>query len=224
MIKERLARQVDALILRMAPVVARIPVAPDHLTLMGGAVSLLAGVAYAGGEVVLGGVVLIVAGAFDLIDGIVARSQGVASPAGSFLDATLDRVSDLAVLSGIAVGMAAAADPWGAALACWALSGSVLTSYAKARAEVVLGELSVGLMERAERVLVIIFASLIDQLVFGLWIVALGASITAVQRIVIARRRLRALGPGTPATHVGDPSDDGAVTRASADLSSSDAL
>ena len=196
MIKERLAREVDALILRIAPAVARIPLSPDHLTLLGGAVSLAAGAVYATGHPVIGGFVLILAGVFDLIDGIVARCQGVASPAGSFFDSTMDRVSDLAVLSGIAVNMARLGEPWGAALACWALSGSVLTSYAKARAEVILQEeLTVGWMERAERVLVIIVASIANQLVWGLWIVALGATATSLQRIWVARQRLLAKQP-----------------------------
>ena len=192
MIKEHFGQRVDRLILGVAPVVARIPLSPDQLTLIGVGASGLVALAYAFGAVQLAGALLIAAGACDLIDGIVARCQGTASRAGSFLDSTMDRVSDLLIFSGMAVGAARTGSPWLAALVCWALAGSMLTSYARARAEVELGEFTVGWMERAERFLVLLVFSLANQLVLGLWLIALGSTATTVVRILAALRRIDA--------------------------------
>ena len=199
MIKERFAKNVDAFILRHVPAVTRIPLSPDQLTLLGVGISLVAGIAFALGWVRTGGLLMILSGIPDLIDGIIARHRGTASTAGAFFDSTMDRVSDLLIFSGIAVGMAAARDPWGAALACWALSGSVVTSYARARAEVELGDLSVGIMERAERFIVLVAFSIFGFLALGLWIVAIFSTITCWQRITTAMSLLRSGDHSRPA-------------------------
>jgi phosphatidylglycerophosphate synthase len=196
-IKERFSRQVEDLILRRAQFVTRVPLSPDQLTLVGVAISAFVGLAYALGGVVVAGYLLILAGVFDLIDGVVARQRGLASPAGAFFDSTMDRVSDLLIFSGIAVGTASTGGAWSTALVCWALSGTVLTSYTRARAEAHLGEFSVGLMERAERFIVLIGFSLANRLDWALWIIALGSTVTSVQRVLTARRLLRETGtPG----------------------------
>ena len=198
MIKERFSRQVEDLILRRAQFVTRVPLSPDQLTLVGVAISVFVGLAYALGGVVVAGYLLILAGVFDLIDGVVARQRGLASPAGAFFDSTMDRVSDLLIFSGIAVGTASTGSAWSTALVCWALSGTVLTSYTRARAEAHLGEFSVGLMERAERFIVLIGFSLANRLDWALWIIALGSTVTSVQRVLTARRLLRETGsPGS---------------------------
>lgn len=190
MIKERFADQVDRLITDLVPSVSRIPLTPDQLTALGVGVSLVAGTAYAFGWVILGGILLIGAGAADLIDGIVARSRGTASAAGAFLDSSLDRLSDLLIFSGIIVGMAWTGRPGGAALVCWALAGATMTSYLRARAEAHGLDLSIGFMERAERFLVLIVCSLINQLEIGLWLIALGSTATSIQRLLAAHRML----------------------------------
>lgn len=202
MIKEHFGRRVDGWVLKLAPVVARIPLTPDQLTLLGVVASAVVAAAYALGAVQLAGLLLIVAGACDLIDGIVARSQGSESASGSFLDSTMDRVSDLLIFSGMIIGAASTGSPWLAALVCWALAGAVMTSYSRARAEVQLGEFSVGWMERAERFLVLLVFSLADQLVLGLWVVALGSTATSVVRIVVALQRIDA---AESATSAADP-------------------
>jgi CDP-diacylglycerol---glycerol-3-phosphate 3-phosphatidyltransferase len=203
-IKEHLSRQVEDLILRRAPFVTRVPLSPDQLTLLGVALSLGAGLAYALGAVVVAGCVLIPAAVADLIDGVIARRRGLASPAGAFFDSTMDRVSDLVIFSGIAVGTASAGGGWETALVCWALSGSVLTSYTRARAEALLGEFSVGFMERAERILVLIVLSLAGRLEWALWIIALGSTFTTVQRVLAARNQLREPGTGSHLRLVSD--------------------
>jgi phosphatidylglycerophosphate synthase len=193
LIKARFARDADRILHRVFPFLRGIRVSADTLTVLGAATSFLAGGAFAAGNLRLGGGVLVLAGFFDLIDGAVARSQGTSSVAGGFLDSTMDRLSDLFVYCGIAIGMARHADVAGVGLVSWALIASVMTSYVRARAERHLSRFEVGLMERAERVGLLALAAIVGYLQVGLWIVAIGATITALQRLVIARRLLREL-------------------------------
>ena len=204
MIKERFSSQVEGFILRRAEFLTRVPLTPDQLTLVGVGISGIAALAYALAAVKVAGYLLIAAGVADLIDGVIARKRGMASPAGAFFDSTMDRVSDLLIFSGIAVGVANTGSGWGTALVCWALSGTVLTSYTRARAEAQLREFSVGLMERAERFVVLIGFSLFDQLTWALWIIALGSTATSVQRILTARRMLRDASSGSHLRLVSD--------------------
>ncbi len=193
MIKARFGEDLDRAVHRVFPFLARTRISPDALTLLGMAVSLVAGVAFAKNEIRLGGFLLLLAGLFDLVDGVVARAQGTSSSAGAFLDSSADRVSDLVVFGGIACGLASRADVDGVALCLWALGASVMTSYTRARAERQLSRLEVGWMERGERFVVLILGAVTGLLEVALWIVALGATATAVQRVVVARRLLREL-------------------------------
>jgi len=105
----------------------------------------------------------------------------------------MDRLADLLVLSGIAIHMAANADAWGVALVCWVIIGSVMTSYTRARAEKHLARFTLGFLERAERCLILIVGALSGYLGLALWVVAIGATATAIQRLVAARHLLMEL-------------------------------
>jgi len=192
-IKARLGADLDRVVLAVFPFVARLRFKPDTLTVMGVGVSLLAAVAFAADQLAWAGVALLVAGFFDLIDGVVARSQGCSGASGGFFDSSMDRLSDLLIFSGLAIGMALSGNIWGVLLVCWALTGSVMTSYTRARAERHLAHFSVGVIERAERLVVLIIGSLTGWLEVALWVVAIGASLTTVQRLVVARRLLQEL-------------------------------
>jgi phosphatidylglycerophosphate synthase len=192
-IKARFGEDLDRAVHRLFPFVARTRVPPDALTLLGMGVSVVAGAAFAQGEVRIGGLLLLVAGLFDLVDGVVARAQGTSSSAGAFLDSSADRVSDLLVFGGIACAAAGQRDVAGVALCLWALGASVMTSYTRARAERQLARLEVGWMERGERFVVLVVGAVSGFLEVSLWIVALGATATTLQRVVVARRLLREL-------------------------------
>jgi CDP-diacylglycerol---glycerol-3-phosphate 3-phosphatidyltransferase len=189
-LKERYGASLDRLLLRIAPAIERIPLSANQLTLAGVAISAGVGAAFACGWTVLGGLLLCPAGFADLTDGVVARARGTASRAGAFFDSSMDRVSDLLIFGGMAVGAARTADVAQALLVSWALSAAVLTSYARARAESEIEELRVGFMERGERFLVLIPLALLDQLELALWLLALGGSATAAQRVWVAYRRI----------------------------------
>lgn len=193
MIKARLGAALDPVVQRMFPFLSRVRLSPDTLTVIGVVLAVIAGLAFATGRPIWAGLALLVSGFFDMADGVVARSQGTSSPAGGFFDSSMDRVSDLVVFSGIAAAMALRADTWGVLLVCWALSGSVMTSYTRARAERHLANFEVGFMERGERCVILILGAWTGYIEIALAIVAVGATATTVQRIVIARRLLREL-------------------------------
>jgi phosphatidylglycerophosphate synthase len=157
-------------------------VSPNLLTVVGCGVSLLAAAAFAGGHFRSAGLLILAGGVFDLIDGVVARHHGITTRFGGFLDSTLDRLVDMALLVGIAVHFAASGDAGLVLLAGAALIASVLVSYAQARAELVVPDFRVGLFERAERVVVLALGALFGFLVPALWIVTLGSAVTVAQR------------------------------------------
>jgi CDP-diacylglycerol---glycerol-3-phosphate 3-phosphatidyltransferase len=193
MLKTRAGPEIDRFLRQTFPFVGRIPLHPDVLTIAGTLATLAAGVAFAKSLDRVAGAIMIVAGVLDLMDGMVARSQGTASQAGAFLDSTLDRIGDFFLFSGLGVAMASRGDTSGLLLVFWAMGGSFITSYSRARAEQVLDRLNAGFMERAERFVCLIIGALLGYLTLALWVVAVGATVTSLQRIVVARRRLIAM-------------------------------
>ena len=128
------------------------------------------------------------AGLCDLFDGSLARASGQVTAFGAFLDSVIDRYSDLVVLLGIVVLFARTPNARGALVAMAGLVGSVMVSYTKARAESIGIECNVGFMERPERMICLIAGALLDLLEPSLWVLAVLANVTALQRIVFTRR------------------------------------
>jgi len=166
-------------------------VRPNQLTVLGLCCSTLAALALAGDRRVLGGLVLALAGVLDILDGALARASGQVSAFGAFLDSVLDRYSDLLVLAGIVGLFVRLGQSTDVMVALAALVGTVMVSYTRARAESVGVECRVGYMERGERLLVLIAGALLDLLVPAVWVVAVGANVTAVHRIAHTWRATR---------------------------------
>ncbi len=166
----------------------RLRLRPNHLTVMGLAVSLLAAAAFVMGHVRVGGLLVLLAGVFDFCDGSLARASGQVTPFGAFLDSVIDRYSDLVVLLGIVVLFAGMPHMRGAVAAMAALVGSLMVSYTKARAESIGVECNVGFMERPERMICLIGGGLLDVLEPALWVLAVLSNITAIHRILFTRR------------------------------------
>ena len=192
MLKSRFGFAFDAPIRRAAPFLLHPRVHPNALTLLGTGISLVAAAAFGAGELRRGAMLAALGGVFDLTDGVVARAQGRATRFGAFLDSTLDRLADVALLFGLALHYAAMGERLWAWVAGAALMGSVLTSYTKARAEFWLRDFEGGLLERAERILLLIAGGLLGLMPLALVLIALGSVATAAQRIIIAHRRLGA--------------------------------
>ena len=166
-------------------------VQPNQLSCLGLLCSMVAAAAFAADQRRAGALCMVLAGALDILDGSLARVSGRASPFGAFLDSVLDRYSDLLVLAGLAFLFARLGRLDAVVAVLLAIIGTVMVSYTRARAESVDVECRVGLMERGERMLVLIAGALFDFLVPAIWVVALGANATAVHRIAHTWRATR---------------------------------
>jgi len=176
-------------------------VTPDALTISGVGLCIAGSVAvffeYAGwGFYWLGAVLFVVGSVLDVLDGALARSRGIGSPFGAFLDSTVDRVGEGFMIGAIGLVLMRHDQMWGVALAFAAVAGSFLVSYARARAEALGLRGDVGLGSRAERVVVIttgLVLAPVHELVLPatMALLATTAWITVVQRILFVRKQLR---------------------------------
>jgi len=186
-IGEVLARPLDRLVRAFAHV------SPDVLTITG---LVLNGVAcalfaFAGGKdyarsdlLRLGGVVALVASVFDMLDGRVARLRGRETKFGAYLDSTMDRYSDMVLYMGLMI-LYARLDRTPLMVLVWvAAFGSFMTSYARARAESLIPRCTVGVLERPERIVLLVAGAVANRMVAVLWIIAALSNLTAVQRVV----------------------------------------
>ncbi len=176
-----------------ARILSKTGVTPNALTVMGFLVSVAAGVIIALGYFLAGGLVMLFAGAFDLMDGPVARATGKTSRFGGFLDSTLDRLSEAAVLAGILAYYAYNGHTWEPLLAYGCFVGSVMVSYLRARAEGLGVKCEVGIFTRVERVIVmsigLVVGQWVDQAIpVMMGIITLLAFVTVAQRLVHVQR------------------------------------
>ncbi len=172
-------------------VLARLGLAPNHLTALGFAGNVGAGVFAARGEFLIAGLLVLVFSAVDLLDGALARATGQASAFGAIFDSALDRLSEAAVLGGL-VFYYAQRDRQEEVILCFvALTGSIMVSYVRARAQVEGFDLREGLFTRAERVLLVGGGLIIGQVRIALWVLAVMASATALQRLLSAWRHFQ---------------------------------
>src|SRR4051812_12085490 len=187
----------NRLLTPLAGGLARVGVTPDVVTVIGTlGVATGAAAFYPRGSL-FGGTVFITCFVFsDLIDGAIARARGTTGPWGAFLDSTLDRVGDGAIFGALIWWYAAGGDePILAGLAFFCLVGGTVISYAKARAEGLGMTCNVGLAERSERLLAILFTTGLSGLgvpfiaAIGLWTLGIATAITVVQRFREVRRQ-----------------------------------
>lgn len=197
MIKAKLGEELDRLLPRLFPFLFWRRVSPAALTVTGTAIALGAAVVFARGALVAGALLLLAGGFFDLVDGAVARRNGTSSPFGAFLDSTSDRLSDMSVLVGLMVHYAAIGQPGWVTLAGFVLITSVMTSYAKAVAGQLGSLLQVGVIERGERVVLLVLGGLSGWMVPALGILAVGGAVTVAQRLALAYRELERAEPQT---------------------------
>jgi CDP-diacylglycerol---glycerol-3-phosphate 3-phosphatidyltransferase len=165
-------------------------VSPNVLTFIGLVVNIGAAVlfGYATGDnqqrmFLYAGLVIIGAGIFDMVDGRVARATGQVTTFGAFFDSVIDRYSDLALFFGLLVYYARANRFFYVVLVAVVMTGSVMVSYTRARAESLIGMCKVGFMERPERVVLVIIGALFNRMAPCLWVIAILSNITVIHRI-----------------------------------------
>ena len=168
---------------------------PNAITTLGFIVTVVAGWLYSVDHVRTAGFMVLLGGLFDIFDGRVARVSGLASKFGDFYDSTLDRISEIFMYLGFMTLYnqygAQLADVWMTYVITAALGGSLMVSYTRAKAEALGFDCSVGMMQRAERIVLLGLGSLVFGLawngaVLSILIIAVAVltNITAVQRIV----------------------------------------
>jgi CDP-diacylglycerol--glycerol-3-phosphate 3-phosphatidyltransferase len=169
---------------------------PHVVTVLGLILSVVSGILYWKGFIFFAGVILIISGACDVLDGRLARKTNTQSRFGALLDSTVDRYSEIAVYMGLAAFFNS---PFIVALIILAIAGSLLTSYARARAEGLGIECKVGIMQRPERITFLAVGSIIGAvfdfvlgthqvlLILAILGIAILSNITVIQRMLVVK-------------------------------------
>jgi CDP-diacylglycerol--glycerol-3-phosphate 3-phosphatidyltransferase len=170
----------------------RLGLTPISVTLLGVGGNVIAAYLVATGRISWGGLAMLIAWPIDALDGTMARLRGEASDWGAFVDSVSDRYSELLVLGALLYYFAMSAQHQLVVVTFAAAAGSVLVSYVKARAEAQSFSAKEGILTRAERYLVLGPSLLLNIPAVGVWIVAVLANLTALQRIWVVRAQAHA--------------------------------
>jgi CDP-diacylglycerol--glycerol-3-phosphate 3-phosphatidyltransferase len=199
---EAIVRGYLRLIEPIADALVRYRVSPNLITTVGTLCTVTAGVIFALGHIKTAGWFLGITALFDVLDGTVARRTGRSTTFGAFYDSTLDRVADGFVLAGLTVFYATSPVHHSVVMlvvSLFCIIGTFLTSYTRARAEALGIDAKVGMMQRPERVVLLsapqaFFGLTLGGLVLAgiVWLLAITAWITAIQRILFVYRTTRA--------------------------------
>ncbi len=169
-------------------------ISPNILTFTGVAINVVGGIMLASSVIVetarfnwlhaLAGIVILIANAFDMLDGTVARMSKGVTKFGAFADSVMDRFSDMALFAGTITYFALRSDIPFVIVSALALVGSIMTSYTRARAESLLpGKFNSGYMERPERIVALALSGLLGRLYMGVLFIAVFSNLAAFQRI-----------------------------------------
>jgi CDP-diacylglycerol--glycerol-3-phosphate 3-phosphatidyltransferase len=163
---------------------------PDFFTVLGFFATLGASLLILKGFWFLAGLAIIFSGLFDLFDGVVARKLGKVTPFGGFLDSVLDRYSDLLLLLALLIHYLKKEDSGLVILTSFVSMGTILIPYVRAKAEALQVPCTVGLMERAERIILLSIGTLFQWMEPVLWILAFLTHFTVLQRIYHVWKKL----------------------------------
>ncbi len=157
---------------------------PNALTFIGLLINIYAAWLLSQGKFRWAGLVVIGAGLFDMVDGRVARASNQVTRFGGFFDSVVDRYSDLALFMGLLVYYASINRFFYIVLTAIVMTGSVMVSYTRARAENVIPKCKVGFLERPERIVLIIIGALFDRMAPVLWVIAFFSNLTVIHRMI----------------------------------------
>lgn len=169
----------------------RLGLMPNTLTIIGLAGNVAGAYFLMQGHMLTGGLIILLMGPIDALDGTMARLRGEPSDFGAFVDSVSDRYSELVIYLGLILYYLQAGDWVASGLVYLAAAGSVLVSYVRARAEALGYEAKVGILTRLERYVVLVPALVFNVPRIGVMIIALLANFTALQRIIYVRRQAR---------------------------------
>jgi CDP-diacylglycerol--glycerol-3-phosphate 3-phosphatidyltransferase len=174
----------------------RIGLLPNTMTLLGLAGNVIGAILLAQGNMLWGGILILIMGPVDAPDGTMARLRGMTGNFGAFVDSVSDRYSELIIFGGLIYYYAQQNDMVSSIAVYAAAAGSVLVSYIRSRGQSLGWDTKVGILTRAERYLVLAPALILGGVnsnipLIGIWIIAILANITALQRIMDVRRQAR---------------------------------
>ena len=174
----------------LAAFFVRLGIHPNTMTLFGLAGNVVGAVFLATGHMTIGGLLILVSGWFDGLDGTMARQLNQPTQFGAFVDSVTDRWSEMVIFLGLLIYYVRQPQGQVACLLVFAATmGSVMVSYTKARAESLGFDCNVGLLTRMERYLVMAPALILNLPQLALWVIAILANFTALQRTVYVRRQ-----------------------------------
>jgi len=188
-----LKQGVLALLRPLARLFIKLGFRPDWLTLLGLVMNLVATVAFARGELRWGAAIMLLAGLCDILDGQVAREGRKETKFGALLDSTTDRYSEIFLYFGIGAYLIRREEWIYCGILFFALAGSLMVSYVRARAEGLGEECKVGFMQRPERIVALALGGLYghDGLIFILVVLAVTTNYTVVERLAHIRNKLK---------------------------------
>lgn len=179
----------------LVPLISRLRLTPDIMTTIGLVLNLVAAVVIGFGHLLWGGIIFLLAGLFDLLDGALARYLEKTTKFGALFDSTVDRITEgalfLSFIFVTGVGVWPYNVTWQLVLIFLALIGSFLTSYIRSRAEGLDIDCTVGLFTRVERVIILALGLLLSQVFIALAIVVVLSFVTVGQRFVHVWRQAR---------------------------------
>jgi CDP-diacylglycerol--glycerol-3-phosphate 3-phosphatidyltransferase len=161
---------------------------PNVLTFIGLLINIYAAWLLSQGGFRWAAAVVVGAGLFDMVDGRVARATSQVTRFGGFFDSVVDRYSDLALYVGLLVYYASINRFFYIVLTAVVMTGSVMVSYTRARAENTIPKCKVGFLERPERIVLIIIGALFDRMAAVLWIIAVLSNLTVIHRMIYTWR------------------------------------
>ena len=173
----------------------RMGIYPNTMTILGLAGNVIGAILLSQGYLTIGGIVILLMGPVDALDGTMARLRGMAGEFGAFVDSVTDRYSELIIMGGLLYYYVQSGDKLASILVFAAAAGSVLVSYVRSRGQSLGWDTKVGILTRMERYLVLCPALILNFPIIGLWIIAILANVTAVQRIYDVRRQAYASRP-----------------------------
>jgi CDP-diacylglycerol---glycerol-3-phosphate 3-phosphatidyltransferase len=167
----------------------RLGLMPNTMTLLGLIGNTVGAVLLAMGHMTWGGLIILAMGPVDALDGAMARQRGMAGHFGAFVDSVTDRYSELVIFAGLLYYYSGQGNALNTMLVYAAAAGSVLVSYVRARGQSLNWDTKVGLLTRMERYAVLAPSLILNWPMVGIWIIAIFANITALQRIIDIRRQ-----------------------------------
>ena len=185
-----------SIILSLTDFLKTLNINPNALTTLGTILTIVGAIFFALSYLRLGGIFIVLGAVCDTMDGKIARDSDKKTNFGGFYDSVMDRYSEIIMFFGIAVHFVRHDFYWTSVAIFAAVGGSVMVSYVRAKAEALGFEINIGMMQRPERIAYIAVASIIGELPYidelflmvAIWVIAVLANVTAVQRLVYVYR------------------------------------